>query len=115
MFKNYFKVAVRNILTQKGLAFINLFGLSVGIACFSLFLLYAINEFTFDSFYKNASNIYRVCEWTEALGNDPAQGMSYNPLPLGPAMKSEFPDVKEAIRFKEPWGQSFIKNGNQVS
>ena len=115
MFKNYFKVAVRNILKQKGLAFINLFGLSVGIACFSLFLLYAINEFTFDGFHKNANNIYRVCEWAEALGSEAAQGMSYNPLPLGPAMKSEFPDVKEAIRFKEPWGQCFIKNGNQVS
>ena len=115
MFKNYFKVAIRSILKQKGLAFINLFGLSVGIACFSLFLLYAINEFTFDSFHKNSKNIYRVCEWTEALGKDPANGMSYNPMPLGPAMKTEFPDVIQAIRFKEPWGESFIKNGDKVS
>ena len=115
MFKNYFKVAIRSILKQKGLAFINLFGLSVGIACFSLFLLYAINEFTFDSFHNNARHIFRVYQWTEALGSDPAQGMSYNPMPLGPALKTEFPDVNEAIRFKESWGESFIKYGNKVT
>src|SRR5947209_18250482 len=115
MFRNYFKIAVRSVLKQKGLAFINLFGLSVGIACFSMFLLYAINEFTFDSFHKKAKNIYRVYQWNEAFGNDEAQGMAYNPLPLGPAIKEEFPDVVESIRFKEAWGASFIKSGDVIS
>jgi putative ABC transport system permease protein len=60
MFKNYFKIALRNITRQKTLAFINIFGLSVGIACFILFSLYAINEFTFDRFHKNSADTYLV-------------------------------------------------------
>lgn len=115
MFRNYFKIAVRSILKQKGLSFINLFGLSVGIACFSMFLLYAINEFTFDSFHKKAKNIFRVYQWTEAKGNEEAQGMSYHPMPLGPALKEEFPDIIQSVRIKESWGPSFIKSGDVVS
>ena len=74
MLKNYFKVALRNLSKQKALAFINIFGLSAGIACFSLFMLYAVNEFSFDSFNKNADNIYRVYLWHEAKGDEQAQG-----------------------------------------
>jgi putative ABC transport system permease protein len=48
MIKHYLQIALRNLSRQKGLAFINVFGLSVGLACFTLFLLFAINEFSFD-------------------------------------------------------------------
>jgi hypothetical protein len=53
MIKHYFKIAVRNLSRQKALAFINVFGFSVGLACFILFLLFAVNEFSFDRFHKN--------------------------------------------------------------
>src|SRR5258705_4063479 len=60
MIKNYFKTAWRNLLRQKTLAFINVFGLSVGIAFFILLLLYSVIELSFDRFNKNAKNIYCV-------------------------------------------------------
>jgi putative ABC transport system permease protein len=60
MIKHYFKIALRNLGRQKILSFINISGLSIGLACFSLFLLYAVNEFSFDRFHKNADNVYRV-------------------------------------------------------
>ena len=44
MLKNFLKTAWRNLAKQKGLAFINIFGLAVGIACFGLFMLYSVNE-----------------------------------------------------------------------
>ena len=50
MLKHYFTIAFRNLAKQKILAAINIFSLSIGIACFSLILLYAINEFSFDRF-----------------------------------------------------------------
>jgi len=115
MFKNYFKIAIRNLAKQKTLAFINVFGLSVGIACFSLFMLYAVNEFSFDSFHKNGDNIYRVYLWHEAKGDEQAQGGSYQPMPLAPALKQDLPDVENYVRFREGWGQSFIKADNKVS
>ena len=114
MLKNYFKVALRNLINQKGLAFINIFGLSVGIACFGLFMLYSVNEFSFDRFHKNGDNIYRVYQWSEAIGEEAAGGKAYHPMPLGPAMKQELPGVKNYVRLREARGESFIKANNEV-
>src|SRR5436190_6516663 len=108
MLKHYFKIAVRNLGRQKVLSFINISGLSVGLACFTLFLLYAVNEFSFDRFHKNSKNIYRVYRWSEAKADDPAHGDSYQPMPLAPAMKKDLPDVEAYVRFKENIGESFI-------
>lgn len=47
MLKNYFKLALQNLLQQKVLAFINIIGLSIGLACFILFLLFAVNQLSF--------------------------------------------------------------------
>jgi putative ABC transport system permease protein len=57
MILHYIRIALRNLSRQKVLSFINVFGLSVGIACFSLFLLYSVNEL--DNFHKNGHEIYR--------------------------------------------------------
>ncbi|HSU27956.1 MAG TPA: ABC transporter permease [Chitinophagaceae bacterium] len=114
MIKHYFKIALRNLRQRKGLAFINILGLSVGLACFSLFLLYAVNEFSFDRFHKNAKNIFRVYRWTEPMQGDPAQGDIYLPMPLAPAMKSELPDVENYTRFYEAWNASFVKVGEKT-
>ncbi|HEX3165334.1 MAG TPA: ABC transporter permease, partial [Chitinophagaceae bacterium] len=114
MIKNYLKIALRNLINQKGLAFINIFGLSVGIACFGLFMLYSVNEFSFDRFHKNGHNIYRVYQWSEAKGEEAAGGKAYHPMPLGPAMKQELPGVKNYVRLREARGESFIKANNEV-
>jgi putative ABC transport system permease protein len=113
MIKHYFKIALRNLGRQKVLSFINISGLSIGLACFSLFLLYAVNEFNFDRFHKNSDNIYRVYRWTDAMEGQEAGGDVYMPSPLGPAMKTDLPDVKAYVRFRDAWGKSFIKiDGN---
>jgi len=114
MIKHYFKIALRNLRKQKGLSFINVFGLSVGLACFSLFLLYAVNEFGFDRFHKNAKNIYRVYRWTEAMAGEPASGKVYLPMPLGPALKQDMPDVQNFVRLLEAKGESYVKFGDKI-
>ena len=60
MLINYLKIALRNLQKQKIFAFINVFGLSVGIACFILLMLFTDNELSFDKFHKKAGEIYRV-------------------------------------------------------
>src|SRR4029078_10680847 len=105
MLKHYFKIALRNLSRQKGLAFINILGLSIGLACFSLFLLYAVNEFNFDRFHKNAGDIYRVYRWTESMNSRRAGGDIYMPSPLGAAMKADLPDVINYVRFRDSWGK----------
>jgi putative ABC transport system permease protein len=115
MLKSYFKIALRNLARQKAMTFINVFGLSVGLACFALFMLYAVNEFSFDRFHKNADRIFRVYRWTEAMMGREAEGDPYLPMPLGPAMKQDLADVENFVRFREPWGEDFIRANGNVS
>ena len=62
MFQNYLKTAWRNLLKYRAYSVINIFGLMMGIACFLVIALYVFDELTFDSFHRNAENIYRVVE-----------------------------------------------------
>lgn len=116
MFYNHLKVAIRTIWRQKGLSFINLVGLSVGIGCFSLFLLYAINEFSFNRFHQNKDRIYQVVVWRQPVGNQTEVGSgTFLPMPLGPAMESELPGVEKAVRYKPSWKKSFVRAHGQLS
>src|SRR5215510_15891658 len=115
MIKHYFKIAVRNLFKQKALSFINVFGLSVGLACFILFLLFAVNEFRFDRFHMKADNIYRIYRWTIAMNGQQPEGDPYLPVPLGPAMKQDLPDVKDFVRIQLGWGEGFVRIDNKVT
>ena len=115
MIKHYFNIAIRSLFRQKVLAFINVFGLSAGLACFTLFLLYAVNEFTFDRFHKNAKDIYRVYEWTQGQAGQEAQGDAGLYMPLGPAMKHNFPDVENYVRFQSALDKKFVKTSDLIT
>jgi putative ABC transport system permease protein len=115
MIKHYFNIAVRNLFRQKVLAFINVFGLSAGLACFTLFLLYTVNELTFDRFHKNAKDIYRVCEWTRGQPGKEANGDAGLYMPLGPAMKHDFPDVENYVRFQGAWDKKYVKTSDRTT
>ncbi len=114
MINHYFKIAIRNLVRQKVLSIINILGLSIGLACFALFLLYAVNEFNFDRFHRQADDIYRIGRWTDGLNGDIAEGDTYLPSPLGPAMKQDIPDVIDYVRLQYDWGESFVKVDGQV-
>ena len=115
MILHYIKIAIRNLSKQKTLAFINVFGLSVGIACFSLFLLYVINEFSYDRFHVQGEDIYRVIQWYSGDKDREPGGDASSNTPVGPAMKAEMPGVEDFVRFQSGWGEHFIRVDNQVS
>jgi putative ABC transport system permease protein len=58
MFKNYLKIAMRNILGHKGYSFINISGLAVGIAVCIFILLWVRDELSYNRFHKNINNLY---------------------------------------------------------
>ena len=64
MFINYFKIALRHLLKNSVYSFINITGLSVGLACSILILLWVSDEMSFDTFHKNADRIHEV--WINA-------------------------------------------------
>ena len=113
MIKNYLKIAVRNLLKQKGLALINVLGLSIGLACFSLFLLHAVNEYSYDRFHPHADRLYQAARWSETMNGQEPKGDTRVPLPLGPALKADFPDVELVVRFRQGW-DDLMRIGDRV-
>ncbi|MFC1724465.1 ABC transporter permease [candidate division KSB1 bacterium] len=95
MFKNYLKIAIRNLKRQKIYTFINISGLALGMACCLLILLWVQNELNFDKFHKNAENIFEI-RGKVKMGN--LIGFTGAPLPMGETLKEEYPEVVEAAR-----------------
>jgi len=84
MFKNYMKIALRNIKRHKGYSIINIFGLAVGITCCILIFLWVQDEFSYDKFHENGNNLYLVGTH-QRLGSRTATS-SGTPPALGPAL-----------------------------
>ncbi|RKN77983.1 ABC transporter permease [Ulvibacterium marinum] len=97
MFKNYLKIAWRNLTKNKQQTIINLLGLTVGtVSCLTI-LLYVFDQTGYDEHHDNAENIYRVRTFIERDGQEDFVSAATGP-PTGPAMKADFPEVIEACR-----------------
>lgn len=96
MLKNYLKIAFRNILKRKGYSFINVFGLSLGIAAALLLFLYAQYELSWDRFNKKAEDIYLV--YKERVTPTGTQDTFDTWVPLRHELLSAYPAIEEAAR-----------------
>lgn len=96
MFKNYLKVAVRNILKHKFFAAINIIGLVIGMTCCFLIFVYVKDELSYDRFHKDSESIYRVGLQGKIAGQEIFTTNSC--IPLAPTMQSEIPGVEEVMR-----------------
>jgi putative ABC transport system permease protein len=96
MFKNYLKVAFRYLVNHKGYAFINVLGLSVGIACCMLIMLFVKSEWSFDRFHSKADRVYRA--WLEEHYEGQIFTNTVTPLPLVPVLQANLPEVQSACR-----------------
>jgi putative ABC transport system permease protein len=97
MFKNYLKIAFRNISRYKGYSFINIFGLTIGIICCIFIFLYVDHEMSYDRYHANHDRIFRVAEDIQTKSSN----RIFAPVspPLAPALKENFPQVEYAGRF----------------
>ncbi len=111
MFKNYFKTAFRNLFRNKVYSFINIAGLSLGLACCLLIFLYSKDETSYDRFHKNKENIYRiVANVTNPQGN--TDRYSSTGMMPGPVFKQQIPEIDDYVRLKD--AEYTVKNGNNV-
>jgi len=92
MFKNYLIIAIRNIKRQKRYAFINIFGLALGIACCILMSLFVKHEWSHDQFHKNKKQLYRVIT-EETRTNDQIRHISLQPHTLVETFKDDLPGI----------------------
>jgi putative ABC transport system permease protein len=95
MIRSYSKVAFRSFLRHKGFSLINISGLALGLACSILILIWVQNELSYDGFHAEADRIHRVIL---NYGDKDSFG-PHGPGALGPALKREYPEIIDSVRF----------------
>src|SRR3954447_26479806 len=125
MFRNYFRIAWRNLKRNKTYSFINVFGLSLGIGCAILIFTFVTYHFSFDNFHSNAGRVYRI---VSEFHNEAIEYQPGVPQPLGKAFRNDFtfaekiarvrsynnalvtlPNEKEIKKFQEDDGVAFAE------
>jgi len=89
MFKSQLRAAFRSILNQKYYSLINILGLAVGLAAFTLIALFVRHELSFDRYNEDANSIYRIVR----------DEYTCSPPPMAPTLKAGIPEVQFASRF----------------
>jgi len=115
MLKNFFKIALRNLLKRKVYTLINILGLAIGMAVCLLIILFIQNELSFDKFHEKGDQVYRMVLERKY----PGRPTSYSIIPqtIGEAVKKEFPEVLESTRifnFTGGGGDFFVKINDKV-
>jgi len=110
MFKNYFKIAFRNIQRNKIYSFINIAGLSLGLACAMLIILYVKDEVSFDRFHKNGNNIYRIASIMQFGGEEKKLGITG--FLQGPRFTQNVSGIKSFVRLQG--GRQDFKKGTDI-
>ena len=110
MIKNYFKVAIRNILKYKFFSAINILGMTIGLSACLLISLYVIDELSFDQFHQDADRIYQVGLHGK-IGDQDVRTASTCP-PMAKTLVSEIPEVETSTRIASYFGQPAIKYGD---
>ncbi|HEX6426704.1 MAG TPA: ABC transporter permease [Niastella sp.] len=110
MFKNYLKIALRNLWKSKGFSALNIIGLAIGLATCLLIMLFVLDELSYDRYNKKAHRIYRVDGDMKFGGNHFILAVAADPM--GPTLKKDFPQVEQYVRFRDNGGL-LIKKGNE--
>ena len=112
MIKNYLKMTWRNLVRHRAHSFINLTGLSVGLACSLLILLWVQHEYSIDRFHNNDSRLYKIYERefysTHVDGNYDTPGL------LAAVLKKDFPEVEDAIPIQGENHNADLRGGNKI-
>lgn len=96
MYKNYIKVARRNLLKHRSYTLLNVLGLSVGLACFMFIWMYVENEMSYDKSFSHHKQIYRICVNGKMAGSPLNQAVTA--APLAHTLRKEVPGVVTATR-----------------
>ena len=110
MLRNYLKIALRNLKKNKGFYAINILGLAIGIATCLLITLYVLDELSYDRHHEKADRIYRVNAAINFGGT--LQNLAVAPDPLAFTMVNDYPQVENAVRFRN-YGASVVRKGEQ--
>ncbi|HEU4634421.1 MAG TPA: ABC transporter permease, partial [Flavisolibacter sp.] len=111
MFKNYLKVALRNLWKSKSFSAINILGLAVGLATCLLIVLYVVDELSYDRYNQKAERIFRVDSDIRFGGAD--LHLAVNSDLMGYTLKKDYPQVEEYTRVYASSGSKLVRKGSQ--
>jgi putative ABC transport system permease protein len=111
MFRSYFKTAFRNLLQHKAYSLINIAGLSIGLACAILIMVYVHDELSYDRFHSNVNQIYRIDKQSTKADGSISNG-SYTGYFPGPRFAASIPEIQNFVRFQP--AQADIKTGTDI-
>lgn len=100
MLQNYLTTAWRNIIRNKLFSAINMAGLSLGLACVMLIVLYTKDELSFDRFHENGPNIYRIVSEYSPSPGAPGQSSGNSGMVQGPGFMEDIPEMKSLVRMQ---------------
>jgi len=106
MFRSYLKIAVRNLIRNKGYSLINILGLAIGMACAMVIFLYVNFETTYDTYHKNLDLKFRVL--TQAVSATESSVSSRTSGPIGPSLLETFPQIETYTRIL-PLSKGLVK------
>lgn len=112
MFKNYFKTTLRNLLRNKVYSFINIAGLTLGLACAMLIVLYVKDETSFDRFHASVNKIYRVVTKAVDAGGSVKNMFGTTGIFQGPRFASSVPGIRSFVRVSDAYRD--IRQGAEV-
>lgn len=112
MFRNYFKTAFRNLRRNKVYSFINIAGLSLGLACAMLIMLYVKDEISYDRFHKGIGQVYRVVN--KSIKPDGSVGSinGFSGYFQGPKFAANIPEIRSFVRYQQ--NNLDLKTGTEV-
>jgi putative ABC transport system permease protein len=107
MISNYLKIVIRNFRRHKIYSFINIFGLSIGMACCILIFWHVHHELSYDNYHEDGDRIFRIAQKIRkgAAELDIARVAT----PLIPAVRESFPEVESAVRFQLATWDSLVE------
>ncbi len=112
MIRNFWNIAWRNLMRNKVYSFINISGLSLGLACAMLIILYTKDESSFDRFHTNGDHIYRIVGLHYDKEGNKLPGGGNTGYYHGPVFERNIPEIAQVVRFQG--GTMDIKKGTEV-
>src|SRR6516164_6548748 len=113
MFKNYFKIALRNLTRNKIYSIINIAGLSLGLACAMMIILYVKDEVSYDRFHAGVNQIYRVTNQRFDKKENKLNQQGNSGLLQGPRFTAHVPEIQSFVRIEG--GRIDIKKETDIS
>ncbi|MPR34779.1 ABC transporter permease [Salmonirosea aquatica] len=113
MLRNYLKISLRNLSRSKAFSFINITGLTVGLTCCFLIMLFVRHELSYDQFQQRFDRIYRITYVPRFAGLD--RPLALTPPPVSPLLAENFSEIESSARmFRNPATIEVKKSGEST-